>query len=227
MDFKLSPRSSFACRNGEHTTFLDYYFRKKQIVIEDIKQPLLVHGTSKPIAAHPLNEVHSTHNSCHGSEDLINNSTTPNEELQKKSEEERNGEDALLLELKNDDDDDDSQIENNSTQRNFQTTVNSDKKKESSRHVLLIPEYCDLLAVTSEMYSYGRLIPTIFWHVSITLKLQILETQIMRISFSKRNRPLLRYAVTHRSYSSENEGPLTNYERLEFLGNLIYLHCHC
>eukprot|EP01103_Thecamoeba_quadrilineata_P011316 TRINITY_DN2679_c0_g1_i2.p1 TRINITY_DN2679_c0_g1~~TRINITY_DN2679_c0_g1_i2.p1 ORF type:complete len:840 (+),score=189.72 TRINITY_DN2679_c0_g1_i2:45-2564(+) len=97
------------------------------------------------------------------------------------------------------------------------------EKKKSSRTnpIMLVPELCQLLNVTAEMCHFGRLIPCILVHVELYIKLERFEEAI---NYKFNNRGLLRQACTHPSYCNDYEGVLTNYQRMEFLGDSILEH---
>jgi len=42
VDFSTTPSSSFALKNGDQITYVDYYRKKYEITIKNPKQPMLV-----------------------------------------------------------------------------------------------------------------------------------------------------------------------------------------
>ena len=95
------------------------------------------------------------------------------------------------------------------------------KERTATRHVLLVPELCELLSFTSEMCHYGAFVPTILWHIDWMRRSEHLQSEILGHMFSADNRTLLRCALTHSTYANETNLPLSDYQRLEFLGDAV------
>jgi dsRNA-specific ribonuclease len=95
----------------------------------------------------------------------------------------------------------------------------------------LIPEFCQVTAISGEMQQFGRFLPHVWSHIQNYFKLDKFEHQ-NNLDF--KNKRLLKQvrrlqwyskvtfeALTHPSYSNENEGALTNNQRLEFIGDAV------
>lgn len=101
------------------------------------------------------------------------------------------------------------------------STFKAAKQKKSSRP-MLIPEFCAFSHLPDCISSYAQYATTVLQHIEEANKHYEKVAELEdRLQYKFSNKLLLRQALTHKSYSSEREVPLTSNERLEFLGDSV------
>eukprot|EP01118_Nematostelium_gracile_P015603 TRINITY_DN6283_c0_g1_i1.p1 TRINITY_DN6283_c0_g1~~TRINITY_DN6283_c0_g1_i1.p1 ORF type:complete len:687 (+),score=144.02 TRINITY_DN6283_c0_g1_i1:108-2168(+) len=86
------------------------------------------------------------------------------------------------------------------------------------RDCAIIPELTVICGITYEMFIFARFLTLIWYHIQVYIKMDKFEASI---GFQFENKKLLKQAFSHPSFSNEHHGSLTNYQRLEFVGDSV------
>jgi dsRNA-specific ribonuclease len=98
----------------------------------------------------------------------------------------------------------------------------TDTKAKRAHGVVLLPQFCALSHLPYAISTYARYATSVLSYIVIVnnhyKKFEKLEEEI---GYHFKNKSLLRHAMTHKTYSSENEILMSSNERLEFLGDSV------
>ena len=97
--------------------------------------------------------------------------------------------------------------------------VNSEEQKHETKKIYLVPEITCITSISPCLFFVGRrLLISICDHIQVYYKISKF-CELLSIEFN--NKRLLRQCLTHPTYSNEYTTPMSNYQRLEFIGDSV------
>lgn len=89
--------------------------------------------------------------------------------------------------------------------------------------LIILPELCRVTGITAELFWSTTFLPSILIHIDAYLKVHNCAEELLQrgLPLEFIDRRLLKKTLSHPSYANEQEGPLSDYQRLEFIGDSV------